>query len=172
MVIHFHLCLTDGGLDQLTNGSRCGSAAACARSACASCITAAAVAGTAVCRSLLTAAVSALCGTCTSAAVCAARRAASVLSGCAAGSTASGIICTRTARIGTALSALRIRSGHDDDLFLFYRFFCILSRLFAFCGCSFPLCTRCRCRILVVFRFVSFRFKHVRTQLYCASSYT
>ena len=132
-VIHFHLCLTDGRLDQLMDRSCLALAAPCIGAACVPAAVACsiAVSGPAVGRSLLTAA-SALCGTAACAAVSSASLAAgAVCAGSALGGISAGIICTGTAGIGTALSALGIGTGHDDDLFLFGRFFGILSGFFA-----------------------------------------
>ena len=171
MEIHFHLCLTDSGLDQLADRCRLRSAAAgiAAAAPASAAVTGIAVACSSVRRSLLTRSpAAALCGCagCAAAAV-SGSAAGTVCAGIAAGSTRSGIIGTGAAGICAALSALSISTCHDDDFLLFGRFFRILSSFSAVCRCSFPLCTRCGC-ICIFFGFVTFRFKHVRTQLYCA----
>ena len=161
MVIHLHLCLTDGGLDQLMD--RCRGLRASASASLAS-----AAVRTAPGEAVVSAALASAAGITGSLAagglaVAGSPSAARTVSRSASAVTA-GRIGTGAAGIGTALSALRVSAGHDDDLFLlgglfgvFRRFFLICSRLLHLrCGAA---CSRSGCCSGFFFRLTLSCFK-------------
>lgn len=171
MVIHFHLSLTDRGLDQLMD--RLGLAAAAAEAApalasAAVCIAAGRPVGPSVGPLSAAAVICARGSTCAGPGLAASRA-------LALGTAASGIIGAGAAGIGAALATLGVSAGHNNDLFLLRRLFSILCgffiftyRFLLFCHRFFPLIFSRSCHIAVVFRLISFLFKLIRYQLDCA----